>query len=96
MSINDSTLCVAAKRLLGLPPGREITDAADIETLLYSWWRRKPNDRADLDTLPAQEKAAVVQWISNTPEYPAELQRQKDKIQRKREAIFNNLFGDFF
>ncbi len=61
--INESTLCVLAKRLCNVKPSVIIDDADKIDTMLQSWW-----DHIDWDNLPTLtdvEDDALRNWLKS-------------------------------
>ena len=67
MSINDSTLCVLAKKLQGIAPGVVIDDPVKVEELLVDYTKKFIKGSIDPTTLSDEDDATLSEWFRNKP-----------------------------
>lgn len=63
MSINDSTLCVLAKKLHGIAPTMIIDDAVKVEAMLVDWTKKFISGSVDPTILSDEDDEVLSAWF---------------------------------
>ena len=64
MSVTDSTLAIVARKLHGLNPHKDLSDAVELEQLLIQWfetWMKSDSDY--VPTLEEEEDTELHLWL---------------------------------